>query len=79
MELLSILAAVVGEPNPRSRMGSAFVEAVEDLTERRIFIGALQEQNHGDNDGKLKQRESDYATDWSRQQFDYAHGRSSNG
>jgi hypothetical protein len=25
------------------------------LTERRIFIGALQEQNHGDNDGKLKQ------------------------
>jgi hypothetical protein len=49
------------------------------LSERLIFIGALQEQNHGDNDGKLKQGESDYATDWSKQQFDHAHGRSSNG
>jgi hypothetical protein len=47
------------------RTGSSFVEALEDSTERRIFIGALQEQNHGDNDGKLKQGKSDYATDWS--------------
>jgi len=35
----------------------------------------LQEQNHSNHDSKLKQRESGYRTDWSKQQLDHAHGR----
>ncbi len=51
------------------------VEAVEELPQHGIFVSGLQEQDRSDGDGKLKQRESGQAADWSKQQLDHAHGR----
>jgi phosphoribosyl 1,2-cyclic phosphodiesterase len=49
-----------------------FVQAIEHLAARRLIVAGLQEKNHGDYEGELKQRESHYAPYRSREQFDQA-------
>jgi hypothetical protein len=39
-----------------------------------LVIGGLQKKNHGDDDGELKKRKSNYAPYRSREQLDHAHG-----